>query len=82
MHEAEIAIHLSRPEVLDVKLVRLGRMHLMFFAGQKYIETYERSEERCCIGQASARDAGRRPDRRPTDFSKACFLVFPNASGW
>jgi hypothetical protein len=39
-HEAEIAIHLSRPEVLDVKLVRLGRMHLMFFAGQKYIESY------------------------------------------
>jgi hypothetical protein len=29
-HEAEIAIHLSRPEVLDVKLVRLGRMHLTF----------------------------------------------------
>jgi hypothetical protein len=27
-HEAEIAIHLARPEVLDVKLLRLGRMHL------------------------------------------------------
>ena len=39
-HEAEIAIHLSRPEGADVKLVRLGRMRLMFFAGQKYIETY------------------------------------------
>jgi DNA-binding transcriptional LysR family regulator len=39
-HEADIAIHLSRPTALDVKLVRLGRMHLMFFASQKYLETY------------------------------------------
>jgi DNA-binding transcriptional LysR family regulator len=39
-HEADIAIHLSQPTALDVKLVRLGRMHLMFFASQKYIETY------------------------------------------
>jgi hypothetical protein len=39
-HEAEIAIHLSRPGALDVRLLRLGRMHLMFFAGQKCIETY------------------------------------------
>jgi DNA-binding transcriptional LysR family regulator len=39
-HEADVAIHLSRPAALDVKLVRLGRMHLTFFASQKYIETY------------------------------------------
>ena len=39
-HEADIAIQLSRPAALDVKLVRLGRMHLMFFAGRKYLETY------------------------------------------
>ena len=39
-HEADVAIHLSRPAALDVKLVRLGRMHLMFFASQKYIDTY------------------------------------------
>jgi DNA-binding transcriptional LysR family regulator len=39
-HEADIAIHLSRPAALDVKLVRLGRMHLMFFASAKYIGTY------------------------------------------
>jgi DNA-binding transcriptional LysR family regulator len=38
--EADVAIHLSRPAALDVKLVRLGRMHLMLFASQKYIETY------------------------------------------
>jgi hypothetical protein len=40
MHEAETAIHLSRREVVDVKLVGLGRMHVMLFAGQRYIETY------------------------------------------
>jgi DNA-binding transcriptional LysR family regulator len=39
-HEADIAIHLSRPAALDVKLVRLGRMHLMFFASRKYLDTY------------------------------------------
>jgi DNA-binding transcriptional LysR family regulator len=39
-HEADVAIHLSRPAALDVKLVRLGRMHMMFFASQKYIATY------------------------------------------
>jgi DNA-binding transcriptional LysR family regulator len=39
-HEADVAIHLSRPAALDVKLVRLGRIHLMFFASQKYIDTY------------------------------------------
>jgi len=40
-HEADIAIHLSRPAALDVKLVRLGRMHMNFFASQKYLETRE-----------------------------------------
>jgi DNA-binding transcriptional LysR family regulator len=39
-HEADIAIHLSRPAALDVKLVRLGRMHLMLFAAQKYLDAY------------------------------------------
>ncbi len=39
-HEADVAIHLSRPSALDVKLVRLGRMHLMLFASEKYLETY------------------------------------------
>src|ERR1700680_3276653 len=39
-HEADIAIHLSRPTTLDVKLVRLGRIHLMLFASPKYLETY------------------------------------------
>jgi DNA-binding transcriptional LysR family regulator len=39
-HEADIAIQLTRPTALDVKAVRLGRIHVMFFAGQKYIETF------------------------------------------
>jgi DNA-binding transcriptional LysR family regulator len=39
-HEADIAIDLSRPAALDVKLVRLGRMHLMFFASRKYLDTF------------------------------------------
>jgi DNA-binding transcriptional LysR family regulator len=39
-HEADVAIHLSRPAALDVKVVRLGRMHLMSFAAQKYIDIH------------------------------------------
>src|SRR3954466_10109757 len=39
-HEADVAIHLSKPTALDVKLVRLGRMHVMFFASEKYIQTF------------------------------------------
>jgi DNA-binding transcriptional LysR family regulator len=39
-HEADVAIHLSRPAALDVKVVRLGRMHLMSFAAQQYIDIH------------------------------------------
>src|SRR5215470_11965301 len=39
-HEADIAIQLSQPAALDVKQVRLGRMHLMFFASEQYLATY------------------------------------------
>jgi DNA-binding transcriptional LysR family regulator len=39
-HEADVAIHLSRPASLDAKLVRLGRMHLILFGGEKYLDTY------------------------------------------
>src|SRR5438874_1077535 len=38
-HEADVAIHLSQPTVLDVKQVRLGPMHLMLFASEKYLAT-------------------------------------------
>jgi DNA-binding transcriptional LysR family regulator len=39
-HEADVAIHLSRPATLDVKMVRLGRMHLASFAAQRYIDIH------------------------------------------
>src|SRR6476620_8503949 len=39
-HEADVAIHLSQPPSLDAKLVRLGRMHLMFFASAQYIAAH------------------------------------------
>ena len=39
-HEADIAIQLSRPTALDVKAVKLGRLHVMFCASPKYIETF------------------------------------------
>jgi DNA-binding transcriptional LysR family regulator len=39
-HEADIASQLSQPAALDVKQVRLGRMHLMFFASEQYLATY------------------------------------------
>src|SRR5215475_13348015 len=39
-HEADIAIQLSRPQIPDVKAVKLGRMHLMFFASEQYLATH------------------------------------------
>jgi DNA-binding transcriptional LysR family regulator len=38
--QSDIAIHLSQPASLDATLIRLGRMHLMFFASPKYLATY------------------------------------------
>lgn len=39
-HEADISIQLSRPTSLDVKQVKIGRLHVMLFASRKYIETF------------------------------------------
>jgi len=39
-HEADIAIQLSRPEAPDVIAVKLGRLHLMLFASEQYLQTY------------------------------------------
>ena len=39
-HEADIAIQLSRPEAPDVIAAKLGRLHLMLFASEQYLETY------------------------------------------
>lgn len=38
--EADISIQLERPENPDLKVVKLGRLHLMPFAAQSYLQTY------------------------------------------
>jgi DNA-binding transcriptional LysR family regulator len=38
--EADIAIQLSRPEAPDVIAVKLGRLHMMLFASEQYLQTY------------------------------------------
>lgn len=38
--EADIAIQLTKPSAPDLKIVKLGRLHVMPFAGQSYVETY------------------------------------------
>jgi DNA-binding transcriptional LysR family regulator len=38
--EADVAVQLSRPEAKDLRVVKLGRMHVMPFAAQSYIETF------------------------------------------
>lgn len=38
--EADVAVQLNKPERLDVKAVRLGRLHVCLFASKRYIETY------------------------------------------
>ena len=39
-HEADVAIQLNQPTTLDTKVVKLGRLHIMWYASQKYIDTY------------------------------------------
>jgi len=39
-HEADVAIQLVRPTALDVKAVKIGRLHVMWYASQNYIELY------------------------------------------
>jgi DNA-binding transcriptional LysR family regulator len=38
--EADLAIQLAKPTAADLKIVRLGRLHAMLFAGQPYVDTY------------------------------------------
>jgi DNA-binding transcriptional LysR family regulator len=38
--EADVAVQLEKPDRLDVKAVRLGRMHIYPFASRGYIEIY------------------------------------------
>lgn len=38
--EADVAIQLDRPTVLDTKVVKLGRMHVGLYASESYLRTY------------------------------------------
>jgi DNA-binding transcriptional LysR family regulator len=38
--KADLAIQLARPDSLDLKMVRLGRLHIYPFASKRYAETY------------------------------------------
>lgn len=38
--EADISVQLLRPEEPDLKVVKLGRVHMMFFAAKSYLDAY------------------------------------------
>jgi DNA-binding transcriptional LysR family regulator len=38
--EADIAVQLTKPTAPDLKIVKLGRLHAMLFAGRSYVEAY------------------------------------------
>ena len=40
--ESDIAIQITRPEVKDLRMVKLGRMHAMPFAAPEYLDAYGR----------------------------------------
>jgi DNA-binding transcriptional LysR family regulator len=44
--EAEAAVQLTKPTAPDLKVVRLGRLHAMLFAGQSYLERFGRPKTR------------------------------------
>jgi DNA-binding transcriptional LysR family regulator len=43
--EADVAIQITRPTAPDLRMVKLGRLHFMFFASPNYIETFGRPEK-------------------------------------
>jgi DNA-binding transcriptional LysR family regulator len=44
--EADVAVQLEKPDRLDVKAVKLGRLHIYPFVSRRYIETYGVPESR------------------------------------
>jgi DNA-binding transcriptional LysR family regulator len=38
--EADVAVQLTKPSAPDLKVVKIGRLHAIPFAGQSYVETY------------------------------------------
>ena len=74
-HEADVAIQLVRPTALDVKAVKIGRLHVMWYASQSYIELYGKPTTLRGTAQASPRDAvadQTQPRRRSRNGSRAC----------
>ena len=62
--EADVAIQLVEPTALDMKVVKLGRLHVMWFASQNYIElfgaptTYEELVKHRLVMQFADQTAG------------------------
>jgi DNA-binding transcriptional LysR family regulator len=44
--EADAAVQLTKPTALDLKVVRLGRLHAMLFAGKSYVDAYGQPKTR------------------------------------
>src|ERR1043166_5670469 len=44
--EADAAVQLTKPTAPDLKVVRLGRLHAMLFAGRSYIDSYGKPKTR------------------------------------
>ena len=40
--EADVSIQLERPVMPDLRMAKIGRLHLMFFASKSYLDTYGR----------------------------------------
>ena len=38
--EADLSVQLERPKEPDLKIVKLGRLHMMFFASRSYLDTH------------------------------------------
>jgi DNA-binding transcriptional LysR family regulator len=43
--EADLTIQITRPSLPSLRLVKLGRLHFMFFAAKSYLETYGTPEK-------------------------------------
>jgi DNA-binding transcriptional LysR family regulator len=44
--EADMAVQLTKPTAPDLKVVKLGRLHAMLFAGYSYVDTYGKPKTR------------------------------------
>jgi DNA-binding transcriptional LysR family regulator len=51
--ETDISVQLTRPTAQDLRLVKLGRLHLVFLAAQSYLDTY--GEPKCIADLAKHR---------------------------